>query len=126
MATKTIAVELPEDLYQKFIETVTEKGGRWRSRRKKETFTKALESAVYAALTLFLQNLDGEQELPEFREYASRKYPEMHEDLITMFEDLIKRQKEIAPALNHSVTPENAQEIGRRIIEEKHPHFYED
>ena len=99
MTTKTLAVELPEDLYHKFIETVTEKGGRWRSRRKKETFTGAVESAVYAALMLFLQNLDGEQELPKFREYASRKYPEMHEDLITMIEDLIKRQKEIAPAL---------------------------
>ena len=99
MTTKTLTVELPEDLYHKFMETVTEEGGRWRSRRKKETFTSAVESAVYAALMLFLQNLDGEQELPEFREYASRKYPEMHEDLVAMIEDLIKRQKEIAPAL---------------------------
>ena len=99
MATKTLAVELPEDLYIKFIETVTEKGGRWRSKRKKETFTKALESAVYAALMLFLQGLDGEQELPEFREYARKKYPEMGENLIATIESLIEKQKQIAPCL---------------------------
>ena len=97
MATKTLTVELSEDLYIKFIETVTEKGGRWRSKRKKETFTKALESAANAALMLFLQGLDGEQELPEFREYARKKYPELGEDLITMIMDLIERQKQIAP-----------------------------
>lgn len=99
MATKTLAVELPEDLYHKFIETVTEKGGPWRSKRKKETFTKALESAVYAALMLFLQGLDGKHELPEFRDYAREKYPELGEDMITMIEDLIERQKEVASAL---------------------------
>ena len=59
MATKTLTVELPEDVYSKFVETVTAKGGRWRSKRKKETFTGAVESAVTAALMLFLQNLDG-------------------------------------------------------------------
>ena len=90
MATKTLAVELPEDLYRKFIETVTEKGGLW---RKQETFTEALESAVTAALMLFLQNFEGKTELPEFRDYILEKYPELDEDLITMFEDLIKRQK---------------------------------
>ncbi len=98
MATKTLTVELPEDLYRKFIETVTEKGGPWRSQRKKETFTKALESAVYAALMLFLQGLDKEHELlPEFREYAREKYPELGEDLITKIADLIERGKQIAP-----------------------------
>jgi len=95
MATKTLSVELPEVLYRKFIGTVTEKGGLWRSRRKKEAATKAIESAVYAALMLFLQNLDGEQELPEFREYASRKYGgELDDDLITMIKDLIEREKQ--------------------------------
>ena len=94
MATKTLTVELSEDLYNKFIETVTEVGGRWRSRRKQETFTSAIESAVYAALTLFLQGLVGEHELPEFREYAREKYPELDEDIITMIEDLIERQKQ--------------------------------
>ena len=93
MTTKTLTVELKEDLYRKFIEIVTERGGRWRSKRKKETFTKALESAVATALTVFLQGLDGEHELPEFREYARRKYPELDEDLITMIEDVIKRQQ---------------------------------
>jgi len=99
MATRILTVELSEDLYRKFIETVTEKGGPWRSRRKEETFTKAVESAVTTALMLFLQNLEGELELPELREYAHRKYPELDDDMIAMIEDLIKRQKQIAPIL---------------------------
>jgi len=33
-------------------------------------------------------------DLPEFREYASSKYPELDADLITMIEDLIEREKE--------------------------------
>jgi transcriptional regulator with XRE-family HTH domain len=32
-------------------------------------------------------------DLPEFREYARRKYPNLDEDLITMIEDLIERQR---------------------------------
>jgi len=37
----------------------------------------------------------GPPEWPEFREYASRKYPtELDEDLITMIEDLIERRRE--------------------------------
>ena len=97
MATKTLTVELPEDVYSKFIETVTREGGPWQSRRKQETFTGAVESAVYAAFILFLQGLDGDSELPEFRDYAHEKYPFLGEDLITMIEDLIKRQKERLP-----------------------------
>lgn len=93
MATKTLTVEVPEDLYRKFIEIVTTEGGPWRSQRKQETFTEAIESAVYAALMLFLQNLDGKTDLPEFREYAHKKYPEIDEDLVTMIEDLILRVK---------------------------------
>ena len=100
MATKTLTVELSEDLYIKFIETVTTKGGLWRSRRKKETFTSAVESAVSAALMLFLQNItEGSVELPEFREYTRKKYPELNEDIITMIEDLIERQKQVAASL---------------------------
>ena len=91
MATKTLTVELSADLYSKFLETVTEKGGCWRGQ---ETFTEALESAVTAALMLFLQNLDGEAELPEFRDYILEKYPELDEDLITMIEDLILRKQQ--------------------------------
>lgn len=97
MATKTLAAEIPEDLYTRFTETVTKKGGFWRNQ---ESFTEALESAVTAALMLFLQGFDvGPVELPEFGKYARMRYPELDEDLITMIEDLIKRQKEIAPAL---------------------------
>jgi hypothetical protein len=91
MATKTLTVELPEDFYIEFIDTVTKKGGLWRSKRKKETFTSALESAVTAALMLFLQNLtEGPVELPEFREYVCEKYPQLDEDLITKIENLIE------------------------------------
>ena len=120
MATKTLTVALSADLYGKFMETVTEKGGRWRSRRKKDTPSKAIESAVTAALMLFLQGLDGETELPEFREYARSKYPEMDEEVITMFENFILRVREKEASLKH------AREIGRREIEKKHPHFFED
>jgi hypothetical protein len=97
MSKKTLTVELPEDLYERFIETVTREGGPWRSRRKQETFTGAVESAVYAALILFLQGLDGGSELPEFRDYANEKYPYLGEDMVTMIEDLIKREKERLP-----------------------------
>ena len=89
MATKTLIVELPDDLYRKFIEIVTKEGGLWRSRSREETFTEALESAVTAALMLFLQNIDREIELPDFRDYIQEKYPELDVDLITMMEDLI-------------------------------------
>jgi len=99
MSEKTLTVDLPEDIYDRFIETVTGKGGRWRSRRKKETARDAIESAVCSALMIFLQGLTGEKELPEFREYAQEKYPELDEDLVTMIEDLIKRQKMVAAAL---------------------------
>lgn len=99
METKTLTVELSEDLYREFVETVTEKGGPWRTKRKQETFTKALESAVTAALMLFLQNLDRETELPDFRDYILEKYPELDKDLINMIENLIDRQKQIAPML---------------------------
>jgi len=128
MATRTLTVELPEDLYSKFIETVTEKGGRWRSKRKKETSTSAVEAAVYAALMLFLQGLDEKHELPEFREYAREKYPnELDEDLITMIENLIKRQQQIPPALKPRIINNSlAEEIGKRKIEKEHPHFFED
>ena len=41
-----------------------------------------------------LSNLSNE-ELPEFRQYARRKYrAELDEDLITMIEDLIERQRQ--------------------------------
>jgi prenyltransferase beta subunit len=94
MAIKTLTVKLSEGLYDKFIETVTEEGGPWRSKRRGETSTDAIESAVTAALMLFLQNLDRDSELPEFRDYIQEKYPELDEDLITMIEDLIERKRQ--------------------------------
>ncbi len=93
MSKKTLTVELPEDIYERFIETVTAEGGPWRGRRQQETFTGAVESAVYAALILFLQGLTDDSGLPEFREYARVKYPELDEDVVTMIADLIEREK---------------------------------
>ena len=92
MAKKTLTVDLPEELSDTFIKTVTEVGGRWRSQRTEETFDSAIESAVYAALMLFLKSLDGNHDLPEFREYARVKYPQLDEDMITMMADLIERE----------------------------------
>ena len=122
MATKTLIVELSEDLYRKFIETVTEKGGLW---RKKETDSQAIQSAVSIALMFFLQSLSGEGELPEFREYAGEKYPELDEDLITMIEDLIKRQREAHAPKPRTINNKMSQKISRREIEKKHPHFFD-
>jgi len=40
------------------------------------------------------QPVKSSSNLPEFREYARQKYPnELDEDLITMIEDLIERQR---------------------------------
>lgn len=93
MARKTLTVELSEGLYEKFVETVTKEGGPWRSKRRGETSTDAIESAVMVALMLFLQNLDRDSELPEFRDYILEKYPGLDEDLVTMIEDLIERKR---------------------------------
>ena len=95
MATKTLTVEISEDLYGKLLSVVTEKGGLWRSRRPKETFEKAFRSAVEVALSKFLEDLEGKSSsLPEFRDYILCKYPELDADLITMLEDLILRAKQ--------------------------------
>ena len=51
----TLSVQVEADLVDRFVHTVTEKGGPWRSKRKKETFQKALESAVAVALSKFLE-----------------------------------------------------------------------
>jgi len=92
MSKKTLTVDLPEELSDTFIKTVTEVGGRWRSRRPEDTFASAIESAVRAALMLFLQGLDGKHDLPEFREYARLKYPDLSEDMITMIINQIERE----------------------------------
>lgn len=90
MAIKTLTVDLSEGLCDKFIETVTEEGGLWRSKRKEETSADAIEPAVMVALMLFLQNLDRDSELLDFSDYIQEKYPELDEDLVTIIEDLIK------------------------------------
>jgi transcriptional regulator with XRE-family HTH domain len=37
---------------------------------------------------------EGKESLPEFREYAARRYPdELDEDIISMIEDLIRRRR---------------------------------
>jgi hypothetical protein len=99
MAIKTLTVKLSEGLYDQFIETVTEEGGPWRSNRREETSTDAIESAVMVALMLFLQYLDRDSDLPEFRDYILEKYPGLDEDVIKIIECLIKREKQIAPML---------------------------
>jgi len=92
MAKKTLNVDLPEELSDLFIRIVTEVGGRWRSQRPEETFDNAIESAVYAALIRFLQGLGVNHDLPEFREYARLKYPDLGEDMVTMIINQIGRE----------------------------------
>jgi len=75
MATEILNVDLQEELYREFIKTVTDKKGRWRGQ---ESFTEAINSAVAAALMLFLQDLE-EPGISGFRNYVQRKYPELDE-----------------------------------------------
>jgi hypothetical protein len=91
MTTEILNVDLPEELYIEFIETVTDKKGRW---REQESIIEAVNSAATAALVLFLRGLDGEHRLPEFGDYAREKYPEMDEGLISRIEDLIERERQ--------------------------------
>ena len=92
MSKKTLTVDLPEELSNIFIKTVTEEGGYWRGRSPNETFSGSIESAVNAALILFLQRLGRKHDLPEFREYVRRKYPKVTEDMVTMMADLIDKE----------------------------------
>jgi hypothetical protein len=55
----TLSVQVEADLVDRFVDTVTRKGGLWRSKRKKETFGRALESAVAVALTKFIEDLEA-------------------------------------------------------------------
>ena len=55
----------------------------------------AVEKVLAIAGHLPMLTEAGSVELPEFREYARKMYPiELDEDLITMIEDLIERQRE--------------------------------
>lgn len=51
-----LSVDIEAELVDRFVSTVTTKGGSWRSKRKKETFQSSLESAVAVALTEFLES----------------------------------------------------------------------
>ena len=53
----TLSVQVGADLVDRFVHTVTDKRGPFRS--KKETFQHALESAVAVALTKFLEGLEA-------------------------------------------------------------------
>lgn len=54
----TLIVRVGADLVDRFVGTVTRKGGLFRS--KKESFQHALESAVVSALTKFLEGLEAQ------------------------------------------------------------------
>ena len=55
MATVTMKVEVPEDLYNEFYKAATGKNGKWRG--NKQTTEKAFQSAVQAALLCFMDSL---------------------------------------------------------------------
>ena len=50
MGTKRLDVEIHDTLYDRFHQDVTEPGGIWRSKDKKETAQSAFRSAVEVAL----------------------------------------------------------------------------
>lgn len=56
MATTTLKVEIPEDLYSRFHRAATDKKGKWRG--SKQTSDKAVQTAVTAALLHFLDSLE--------------------------------------------------------------------
>jgi len=90
MATKTLIAKLPEKLYHEFIKTVVDGGG-WNAER---LFNEAINLAVEDALRLFLKDVKGELNLPEFRDYASRKYPGLDEYLVCIIENLLAQEKQ--------------------------------
>ncbi len=76
---------------------------RWLSGKDRPSFASCVKLATYAGVPLErISYLIGHMipvgdnktaELPDFREYAKRKYPrELDEDLITLIEDLIERR----------------------------------
>jgi hypothetical protein len=56
MATVTLKAEIPEDLYNKFYRSATDKKGRWRG--SKQTAEKAFHTAIKAALQYFIDSLE--------------------------------------------------------------------
>ncbi|GAI16746.1 unnamed protein product [marine sediment metagenome] len=58
----TLSVQVEAGLVDRFVHTATDKGGSWRSKRRKESFQDALESAVAVALAKFLEGLKRTEE----------------------------------------------------------------
>ena len=78
---------------------------RWLSGKDKPNFTSCVKIATYAGVPLerlfyilgYVVPAGNKKaaELPDFREYAKRKYPrELDEDIVTLIEDLIERRSE--------------------------------
>ncbi len=77
---------------------------RWLSGKDKPSFTSCVKLANYTGVPLqrvlqivgYLMPLEETtaSELPDFQEYAKRKYPqELDDDLVTLIEDLIERRR---------------------------------
>jgi transcriptional regulator with XRE-family HTH domain len=77
---------------------------RWLSGKEKPSFSSCVKLANYTRVPLqrilhivgYLVPVEerAASELPDFREYARRKYPrELDDDLVTIIEDLIERRK---------------------------------
>lgn len=56
MATVILRTEVPEELYNRFYKAATYKKGKWRG--SKHSAGKALQTAVEAALTCFIDSLE--------------------------------------------------------------------
>jgi transcriptional regulator with XRE-family HTH domain len=77
---------------------------RWLSGKEKPSFTSCVKLANYTRVPLqrvlhivgYLIPVEEKAagELPDFREYVKRKYPqELDDDLVTIIEDLIERRR---------------------------------
>jgi transcriptional regulator with XRE-family HTH domain len=77
---------------------------RWLSGKEKPSFASCVKLANYTGIPLqrilhivgYLILAEGKaaNELPDFREYVERKYPqELDDDLVTLIEDLIERRR---------------------------------
>ena len=64
---KSLIIKLPAELCDQFTEIVLKENGCWRNDESPE---EALESAVAAAITVFMFGLGGRDKLMELREYV--------------------------------------------------------
>jgi hypothetical protein len=81
MTKETLTVDLPADLYHEFIDVITEKNGCW---REDEIPKDAIDTAVAAALTIFIRGLGGKEKLVELQDSLLKtmtgKHPETKTD----------------------------------------------